>query len=535
MLREVADKFLPSEISKGLEIDAPNVLLPYQGSAIATCINNDYDVVFIEKSRRVGITWGLASEAVLTASSSKKDGGQDVLYVGTSIDMAREFIDVCADWARAFSGAIDEMGDFEELDGTVLPKGWVFDDDKKDVQVLRIQFASGFKVIAITSKPRSLRGRQGWVIIDEAAFHDDLKELMKAALALLMWGGRVTVISTHDGEDNPFNEYIKQIKAGRIDYGHVKITFDTAIKDGLYERISLIKGKTYNKELEQKWVDKIRNQYGDGANEELDCVPSQGSGAVFAESTIEKAMLYDGTIIRLDKPSSFVDVSEAARKMVIQTWLNDKVKPILSELPKKGEYYFGMDFARNGDLSALWIINKGQDLIRKTPLVMELRNIPYEQQKQILFYIIDNLPRFMRGKLDATGNGGYLAEVARQRYGASRIEEVKLTNKWYEENMPKFEVDFKDGLSLIPKDLDILNDHRAVKRVKGIVKVPRDERQVQSGADKTKKRHGDTAIAHALAYIATTDTIVPIEYEKIETITGEYESWVSSGDIGGYF
>ena len=36
-------------------------------------------------------------------------------------------------------------------------------------------------------------------MIDEAAFHDDLPELLKAALAFTMWGGVVRVISTHNG------------------------------------------------------------------------------------------------------------------------------------------------------------------------------------------------------------------------------------------------------------------------------------------------------------------------------------------------
>lgn len=61
----------------------------------------------------------------------------------------------------------------------------------------RFTFASGFEIVALSSKPRGLRGRQGYVIIDEAAFHDDLPEVLKAAMALLMWGGKVLVISTH--------------------------------------------------------------------------------------------------------------------------------------------------------------------------------------------------------------------------------------------------------------------------------------------------------------------------------------------------
>lgn len=48
----------------------------------------------------------------------------------------------------------------------------------------RIKFASGFEIMALSSAPRGLRIKQGVVIIDEAAFVDNLKELLKAALAL---------------------------------------------------------------------------------------------------------------------------------------------------------------------------------------------------------------------------------------------------------------------------------------------------------------------------------------------------------------
>ena len=61
--------------------------------------------------------------------------------------------------------------------------------------------------------PAILRGTRA-VIIDEAAFHDDLKELMKAALALLMWGGRVLVICTHNGENNAYNALVKEARGG---------------------------------------------------------------------------------------------------------------------------------------------------------------------------------------------------------------------------------------------------------------------------------------------------------------------------------
>jgi phage FluMu gp28-like protein len=35
---------------------------------------------------------------------------------------------------------------------------------------------------------------------------------MKAALAMMIWGGRVRVLSTHNGEDNAFNVMVRDIE-----------------------------------------------------------------------------------------------------------------------------------------------------------------------------------------------------------------------------------------------------------------------------------------------------------------------------------
>ena len=67
-----------------------------------------------------------------------------------------------------------------------------------------INFDSGHKIQAFTSNPRNLRskGRPGErLVIDEAAFVDDIKELLKAAMAMTMWGGQIRIISTHNGTD----------------------------------------------------------------------------------------------------------------------------------------------------------------------------------------------------------------------------------------------------------------------------------------------------------------------------------------------
>ena len=205
----------------------PMVLLSYQ----AKWQEDKARVKVIEKSRRIGMSWDEASEDALLAASKS---GQDVFYVGYNKDMAQEFINDCADWAKFYNKAASEVEEY------------VFKDEDKDIITFRIKFASGFKIVALSSRPSNLRGMQGKVVIDEAAFHDDLKGLLKAALALLMWGGQIVIISTHDGDENPFNELIKEIRAGKKPYSLHRITFDDALNDGLYKRICLRLGKEWS-------------------------------------------------------------------------------------------------------------------------------------------------------------------------------------------------------------------------------------------------------------------------------------------------
>src|SRR5690606_32752417 len=178
-------------------------LLKYQQDWIA----DDSDLKVAEKSRRIGLTWAEASDNVLTAARSGPAGGMNVYYIGYNMDMAIEYIEACAMWARVFNQAAEAIEEGEE----------VFQDgnDEKAIKTYTIRFASGFRIVALSSRPANLRGKQGVVVIDEAAFHGALDELLKAALALLIWGGKVRVISTHDGDQNPFNELVNEIRAGK--------------------------------------------------------------------------------------------------------------------------------------------------------------------------------------------------------------------------------------------------------------------------------------------------------------------------------
>jgi phage FluMu gp28-like protein len=479
--------------AESVEFDPEEPLLWYQRDFIGW--QQAKEVVLVQKSRRVGISFADAFDSVMTAATSKKAGGMDCFYIGYNKDMAREYIDTAADWAKKFEKVAGEIS--EE----------VMRDADKDITVFRVKFASGFQIVALSSRPSNLRGMQGKVTIDEAAFHDDLPGLVKAAMALLMWGGRVVVISTHEGEDNPFNEMIKD--ADKNGFKVITINFKDALEQGLYQRICQVRGKDWTPEGEKAWKDKIYKFYGDGASEELDVIPSGGAGIWLSRALIEKRQVRGVPVIRYEQPDDFALKDEHFRTSEVEAFCEDHLLPLLEKMNPLYSSFFGEDFARSGDVAAIWPLQETPDLRYTTPFVMEMRNIPFKQQEQILFYIVDRLPRFAFGKLDARGNGQYLAEVAQQRYGEERIEQVMLSEKWYRENMPRMKDFFEGGDVDIPKDSDIVTDLRMVTTDKGVAKVPQDKHS--KGTD-GKNRHGDTAIALALAISSTKEDRVEYDY-----------------------
>ncbi|MDX2094351.1 MAG: hypothetical protein SFW64_00165 [Alphaproteobacteria bacterium] len=479
----------------------PDILLGYQKKAISLMATTA--VGFVEKSRRVGLTWAIAADAVLNASANKSAGGMDVFYIGFNLDMTKEFIDTCANWAKQFSYAATEVEEFVFRDGN--------GKDTKEIQAFRINFDSGFEIVALTSRPRSLRGRQGYVIIDEAAFHDDLKELMKAALALLMWGGKVLVISTHDGQDNAFNQYIQDIRAGRLKYGLLRIDFDDALRDGLYQRICLTLGREWSPAAETAWRQEIIEFYGDGADEELFCQPRQGGGKFLPGTLIESRMI-DAPVLRYACTNEFVFESEITRQRTVEEWCEENLQLLLKALDPRLQHFFGEDFGRNGDLTSLFPMQMTQSLMRRVPFVVELRNVPFAQQRQIVWYILDRLPRFAGGAFDARGNGSQLAEETMQRYGSGRIHQVMISQAWYLEALPKYKAAFEDGTVLLPRDADILADHRAAELVKGIPQIPEKRSKGKDGS----QRHGDSLIAGAMAFWASLQDPVQYGYQPIK-------------------
>lgn len=484
-------KRLPTEIPAALLLQSTgglDLLLSYQQELLQT--TSVHAVVVVEKSRRIGYTWAIAADAVLTAAAEKRSGGMDVLYIGYNLDMAREFIDTAGAWSRLFDRACSACAEEISDDGS---------DD--GIKAFRITFASGHEIVALASRPRSLRGRQGYVIIDEAAFHDDLDELLKAAMALLIWGGKVAVISTHNGTTHPFNQLVEACRAGKKPYAVLRVTLDDALKDGLYKRICLVKGEDWSQDKEDAWAAGIYASYGDAADEELRVIPKNKGGIWLPRDLVVARMAEDIPVLRWEVEPGFVDLPDYARRAVALGWCEAELRPLLNRLDPTRMSVYGHDYARLRDASVGWPAQIMRDLAVRTAFVFELRNVPDEEQKLIVRYVLDRMPRFVRGAIDAGGNGASLAERMRQLFGPDRIEEVKFSTEWYRVNMPPFKAALEGASMVLAKDADILVDFGQLEMRDGVAQLKRTQART-TGTD-GNRRHGDAAIAAVLCHYAS--------------------------------
>ncbi len=514
---------LPAELPRGGEIPpnlnplADGVLMRHQ----AEWLEDQSDLKLAEKGRRTGITFAEALGDTLLAAAARSAGGSNVFYIGDTKDKGREFVGYVAHFARVVAG---ELAAIEEF---------LFEDRRDDgssqfISAFRVRFASGYRVEALSSRPENIRGLQGTVVIDEAAFHQDVRGVLDAVNALLIWGGKIRVISTHNGVNNPFNELVREARAGKVPFAVHHIPFRTAIENGLYRRVCLMTGKTWSTEAEAEWEARIRAAYGPrtaAMRQELDAIPAEAEGAALTRVQIEACMEGGIPIVRWTCSDEFKNRPEDLRKAECRVFCERDLRPILERLDVHRPHVFGEDFARSGDLAATLVASIERDLTRRTQLLLELRNVPFDQQREILFYVADRLPRFAGGALDANGNGAYLAEVAQQRWGEAMILAIKATATWYQSAMTAYIEAIVDRSLVLPADEDVLRDHQGIAYVNGVPRIPDDHRT--KGADGFN-RHGDTAIAGCLMLVASKIGLSEYAYTPASAIgpSGDYDDWL---------
>ena len=253
------------------------------------------------------------------------------------------------------------------------------------------------------------------------------------------------------------------------------------------------------------------DEAGDFADEEYFCIPTKAGERYFSAELIRSVAVKDKSVFRFAADDSFTFEKAERREKEIRKWFK-QVKPTLlsTDLPVCA----GEDFARSGDITVLHFDTELSDGSTDTLCEIELRNVPFEQQRQFIQLCFDTLKNFDGAAFDSRGNGQMIAEWAAQEYPGC-IFQVMLSRKWYAENFPLLKTAFEEGRSNIPDDSYIKDDYKVVGLVQG---VPLITDRTGSGR---AKRHGDSCIAKVMAHFAHRELdgagYQEMTYEAVET------------------
>ena len=137
--------------------ETPPVFLPYQKQLMQSVYDNPVTVV--EKSRRTGYSWAMGGIASLIASAERSAGGQDVLYLGYNLEMAREFIDYVADFSKQILKVAANVQDTVFEDDTA-PKRASRLSESSSPAGLKCWLYSPFRVLCVVCRGWSLLTRR---------------------------------------------------------------------------------------------------------------------------------------------------------------------------------------------------------------------------------------------------------------------------------------------------------------------------------------------------------------------------------------
>ena len=443
--------------------------LPYQ----IRWICDEHPVSVAEKGRRIGWTYASAFRAV----DRRLRLGTSLFYTSADLTAAREFVEECCRWARAFQAAADDCGE------AVV--------DEAGMTAFVVRFANGARIVAGSSNPKFFRGKGGDVDADEFAFHAQPRELYKAMQpAALIWGHQLRLWSTHNGAGSFFHRIVQQASNGGAigaaaakgqaaagcagaagETSHAdgiaptgdatpitnqrvaahRVTLIDAVNQGLVERI---RGSAeVDLTARREFVEEIRASCPDEASwqEEYLCEPAADGSALLGYATIagcEAANLHLADVEALAGDTSAGSAG-------------DRGGGSSGGGSSGGPLYAGFDVGRRQDRSVLWVVERVGDVLW-TRCVRVMGDAPFAAQEQLLDRLMQSR-RVKRLCVDSTGIGLMLAERLRNRYG-HRVEPVHFTAAVKAElAMPLVRL-FQGRLVRVPADAAVREDLHKVRR-----------------------------------------------------------------------
>ena len=402
--------------------------LPYQEA----WINDESRNKLAEKSRRTGFTF--AEEYRRVERISKRGAKYDAYITTKDEGLAKQFIRECKEFAGMLKVAAEDIGE-------------VVFDKSKGISAQALEASTGKRIYALSSNPDNQAGRAGDRTADEYALSKMQRELFAIMKPGTMWGGQLSVFSTHRGVGSYFNQLIKEIheKGNPKKWSFHSVPITKAVEQGLWIKIRHLLPED---DQRKQWTDddflqSCRDEMPDeeSFNQEFMCIPEDDSAAFLPWSLI-------------------VPCSSAA--------LNGETKVITKGITTKGidwrtlpgPFYVGFDIARKKDLSVITIGHQiGDQLVAVHEIVMEKQM--FSTQDGVLYPILSD-SRVKHCCIDATGMGADLSERAKTKFGY-KVTPVVFTNQAKHALAYPMKKRFEDRTITIRDDMKLHADLRSVK------------------------------------------------------------------------
>ena len=389
--------------------------LPYQ----ELWINDESRNKLAEKSRRTGFTF--AEEWRRVERISKTGAAYDAYITTKDEGLAKQFIRECKEFAGMLNVAAEDIGE-------------VVFDRKTGSSAQALQAATGRRIYALSSNPDNQAGRAGDRTADEYALSKQQRELFAIMKPGTMWGGQLSVFSTHRGVGSYFNQLIREYheKGNPKKWSFHSVPITKAVDEGLWLKIRhLLPADDQRKAWDDnQFLQSCRDEMPDEESylQEFMCVPEDDAAAFLPWSLI-------------------VPCSHATLNSM--DWRS---------LP--GPFFVGFDVARKKDLSVITIGHQvGDHLSAVGEIVMERKT--FTEQEGILYAILADA-RVQHACIDATGLGAQLAERAKEKFGY-KVTPVVFTNPAKHMLAYPMKKRFEDRTIAIRDDMKLHADLRSVK------------------------------------------------------------------------
>jgi phage FluMu gp28-like protein len=413
----------------------------------------------MRKSRRVGISYSTAYD--YTRQHAAEGMRWDSWVSSRDLVSALEFHRYCKSFSRALHAASQDLG------AVVL-------DEDKQVSAQVLHFANGTRIHSLTSNPDAMASKGGNVAMDEFDLRTNQEEAYAVAQPTIMWGGRLSIITSVRNETSFFNQRIVKpiLEQGNpMGWSLHTVTLQTALDQGFLWKLQTRLGDNDPRLAmdEAAFFDFCRSQCADEETflREYMCQPSSDDSAFLPYDLIFSAEYPAGSDWEVSGPEDIAN----------------------------REYYCGLDVGRVTDLTVLWIAEKIGGVFL-TVKIIELKGMEFSRQEAILY---PWLAHCRRAGIDASGLGRQFAERARQRFGR-KIEEVVFTAAMKEQLAFPLRGAFEDGRVKIPALDKVRSDLRLIK------KTTTAAGNVRFDGERTADGHSDRFWALALCLHAGSGT-----------------------------